>query len=336
MSRKILITGASGFIGSFLVEEAIRQGLEVYAGIRKSSRLEFLNLYNIQLLELNLSAPDELTKALSDFQIQHGSFDYVIHNAGITSAHHPNEFYEVNCLYTKNLMKALHRTAMPLTRFMLISSLATYGPGCPITLKPIDVTDDECPVSAYARSKKMAEEFVKSSGYFPTTILKPTAVFGPRDKDFLRLFKMINHGFEITLGSHRQILSLIYVKDFSHIAITLLKEPAANQTFLVSDGQHYTNEELNGIIRSALNKRTIRLSVPLKPLQAIVKTHEKWLAHSGNTRFLNSEKLTEISAVNWACNSRPVWEETRLQPRYHLADAIRETAAWYKQNGWLK
>ncbi|MBS1559088.1 MAG: NAD(P)-dependent oxidoreductase [Bacteroidetes bacterium] len=336
MTPKVLITGASGFIGSFLVEEAIRQGFEVYAGIRKSSRLEFLNLYNVQLLELSLASPEELTKILSRFQSQHGSFDYVIHNAGITSANHPKEFHEVNCVYTKNLMNALRNTAMPLTRFMLISSLATYGPGCSETLKPIEVTDDEYPVSAYARSKKMAEEFVRSSHYFPTTILKPTAVFGPRDKDFLRLFKMINSGFEIQLGRQRHILSLIYVKDFSRLAISLLKEATANQTFLVSDGQNYTNEELNRTIRSALNKKTIRLSIPLKPLQAIVKANEKWLPPKSGTRFLNSEKLIEISAVNWACNSLPVWQENNLQPQYNLYEAIRETAAWYKQSGWLK
>lgn len=336
MRKKILITGASGFIGSFLVEEALRNDMQVYAGVRSTSKLNFLQQPNIHLVILNLSSEQELIKTFSDFIATKGPLDYIIHNAGITHAQTKEEFFEVNYQYTKNLVNALTACQMPLEKFILVSTLATYGAGDVTTFLPIRLEDEEKPLSTYARSKQVADQLVRSITNFPVLILKPTAVFGPRDKDFLRVFKMTNSGYEFSIGRHRQMISLIYVKDFARAALMLLDSSCKGKTFLISDGADYTKEELNEAIRALLNKKTIRINIPLKFLQTSVKANEKLHALWGRLPFLHSEKLNEIAAANWLCDSRSVWQELHCAPQYNLLQGMEETLKWYKEKKWLQ
>ena len=334
MKGKILITGSSGFIGSFLVEEAMREGLQVYAGVRASSNLEFLQHPNIELLKLNLFSEDDLKKTFTDFDAKQGAFEYIIHNAGVTQARTKEEFYEVNFRYTKNLVNALNACGMPIKKLILISTLATYGPSA--TFKPIQLEDNEQPLSAYARSKMMADRWLSSHANFPFIILKPTAVFGPRDKDFLRLLKMINSGFEFSIGKRGQMISLIYVKDFARAAIMLLNTSVDKKTFLISDRLAYSKDELNEVIGAQLQKKTIKINLPLKPLRLAIKAYEKLLVSLGSLPFLHSEKLDEITAANWVCYSDPIWQVLNSTPQFTLHRSIEETILWYKKNGWLK
>ncbi len=334
IAKKVLITGASGFIGSFLVEEALRQNMKVLVGVRASSNLNFLQQPEISKIELNLSSPKELKRTFTGLNATHGGLDYVIHNAGATYARTKEEFYEINYRGTQNLVNALVACRLPLRKFIQISTLATYGPGDEATFSPIEVDDEEKPLSSYARSKQMADQCVRSIKEFPYLILKPTAVFGPRDRDFLRLFKVINAGFEFSLNN-RQMISLIYVKDLTRVAIGLLGCASSQKTFLVSDGISYSKGDLPNAIREVLNKRTVKINTPLNLFQAIVKVNEGLHALTGRLPFLHSEKLQEMAATNWLCNSASVWKEIGRAPKYSLKEAVCETARWYKQNGWL-
>ncbi|MBS1487262.1 MAG: NAD(P)-dependent oxidoreductase [Bacteroidetes bacterium] len=336
MAKNVLITGASGFIGSFLVEEALEAGFQVFAGVRPTSSRQYLTQPGIHFIELNLSSENELIETFAEFQRQHGALDFVIHNAGVTQARTKDEFYEVNFRYTQNLIQALQKSHVPITKFILISTLATYGPGRADTFAPIQEQDEEKPVSTYARSKQMADRYVRSIENFPYLILKPTAVFGPRDQDFFRLYKMIQSGFEFSIGSHRQLISLIYVKDFTRVVIGMLLNSVNRKTFFVSDGMGYTKDELNEAIRTALKKKTVRLAVPVSFLRGIVKANEALHAWRGRLPFLNTEKLNEIAAANWLCNSDEVWQELNFRPQYGLPQALDETVRWMKQNRWLR
>lgn len=335
MKKKILITGASGFIGSFFVEEALANGFEVFAGVRKSSSKQFLQQAGITFLEFSLNSKETLSKELAQCKEIYGSFDFVIHNAGITQASKKEDFFTVNTGYTKNLIDALITSGMKLEKFCLISSLAATGPGNKETFHPIQLSDAQQPISDYGRSKLDAEQYLATVPDFPYLIIAPTGVYGPRDKDFLQFIKLINSGFELYLGAGRQMISMIYVKDLTRAVIQLLLLPSSNQRYFVSDGIDYSKEKVGDILKDILQKKSFKLTLPLTPVIVTVAGIEKIYSIFGKRPFLNQQKLAEISHPNWTCNSNDVWIDISSSPKYFLEDGMRETVSWYKENKWI-
>ena len=232
MNNNLLITGASGFIGSHLVEEALQQGFEVFAGIRTTSSKQYLQDKRIHFSDLDLSNPVLLKEQLTAIKHLHGSFNYVIHNAGITRANSKADFLTVNCGYTQNLTEALIASEMIVQKFVLISSLAAYGPGNPNTFAPTEPGQAQKPISAYGKSKSCAEEYLRSTNNFPYLIINPTAVYGPRDKDFLQFVQLIQKGLEPYIGTGKQMVSMIYVKDLARAVISLLQTSSVNTSYI--------------------------------------------------------------------------------------------------------
>ena len=336
MKNKILITGASGFIGSYLVEEALAQGFEVYAGIRKSSSKQFLQDARIHFVELDFSSEVKLEQQLSSLKQLHGNFDYVVHNAGVTQAKKKEDFFIVNCGYTQNLVHALKASGIVLQKFVLISSLAAYGPGNAESFVPVELQHKPQPVSVYGKSKLCAQEFIQSSSIFPYIIINPTAVYGPRDKDFLQFVKLINKRIEPYIGTNKQMVSLIYVKDLTRAVISLLNTSFVNRSYIVSDGVDYNKEQLGDAVKSILLKKTFKIKIPALPIRMTIAAVEKtqqliW----GTLPFLNLEKVNEISSPNWLCNSAALWNDLASAPNYLLENGMKETVSWYKENKWL-
>lgn len=187
---KILITGASGFIGSFIVEEALRQGMETWAAVRKNSSREYLQDHRINFIELNLSSREQLKEQLGGHV-----FDYVVHAAGVTKCTDKNDFRRVNTEGTKNLVEALLELRMPLKRLVYISSLSVMGAireQQPYT----EIREDDTPQpnTAYGQSKLEAEQWLdqrlQNTGC-PYVILRPTGVYGPREHDYFLMAKSI-------------------------------------------------------------------------------------------------------------------------------------------------
>ena len=178
---KILVTGASGFIGSFIVEEALKRGFETWAAIRRSSSREWLQDKRIRFIELNLSSKAQLVD-----QLRGQDFDYVVHAAGVTKCLNKSDFHRINTEGTKNLVDALLEVGMPLKRFVFVSSLSIFGA---IKEKQpyeeIRESDTPQPNTEYGRSKLAAEHYLESLGSrLPYIILRPTGVYGPREKDY--------------------------------------------------------------------------------------------------------------------------------------------------------
>lgn len=335
MKQKVLITGASGFIGSYLVEEALEQGYDVYAGIRKSSSRQFLQQEEVHFAELDFTSPQRLTAALKAMKAKDGGPDFIIHNAGITQANKPQDFHTVNFHYTQYLIEAVKAAGIPLKKFVLISSLATYGPGDASIMKPIDAGDECRPISDYGRSKLRASQYLAASG-LPYLSVHPTGVYGPRDRGFFQFIKLVNRGLEPYVGRHEQKLSLIYVKDLARAVVRLLASAQTNGTYLVSDGNVYGKDEIGTEAKSILRKKTVKLNLPLKVVQVGVSCTDKIQQLLFNRLpFLNRQKLDEISSPNWLCNSEALWEQINDKPRYNLKSGIAETISWYKEHKWL-
>ena len=194
---KILVTGASGFIGSYIVEEALRQGMETWAAVRPSSSRKYLQDERIHFINLNLSSKEELIS-----QLDGQEFDYVVHAAGATKCLHVDDFYRVNTEGTKNLADAIIALKMPIKRFVFVSSLSIFGA---IREKQpyqeITEHDTPKPNTAYGKSKLKAERYLDSLGIgFPYIILRPTGVYGPREKDYFLMAKSIKQHIDFSVG----------------------------------------------------------------------------------------------------------------------------------------
>ncbi len=333
--KNVLITGASGFIGSFLVEEGLKQGYQVYAGIRKSSSRAYLQDPRIKFLEFNFSTRETVMETLTECLRNQIRFDYIIHNAGLTKAKKKEDFYNVNCRNTINFIEALTEKEMVPEKFLFISSLAAFGPGNPLTGEPVRLADEPKPIELYGKSKLDAERYIMGLKNFPWLILRPTGVYGPKEKDYYVFFQTINRGMEPYIGFRKQVLTFIYVRDLVRLAFIALASPHLQKGWFVSDGKEYPSELFAEITKKALGKRTIRFTVPLFIVKTIAILGENIAGLWGTMPTLNTDKYNVLSSTNWRCEIEPLEQDFGFKAEYDLEKGVAETLAWYKKENWL-
>lgn len=334
---RILITGASGFIGSFLVEEALHKGWEVWAGVRKTSDKQYLKHPSIRFIELDFDSESNLTIQLVKQKSEFGVWDYIIHNAGITKCRDVSDFDRINSLYVLHVVQALRNADCIPSKFLLMSSLGAVGPGNPATLSPVKLEDKPNPISEYGRSKLYAENHLRSFIDFPWIILRPTGVYGPRDRDYFVMIKMIKMGIDASIGFQTQMLDFIYVKDLARVCIAALQSDLIHKTWFVADGDYHSSDAFSMLVRQTLRKnRVLRIRVPLflaKSISIISEKIGKWM---GQNPLLNYDKYLVMKQRNWTCNASDLWRDLSIMPDYNLKKGMEETVTWYIENGWLK
>ncbi|MEY3367073.1 MAG: hypothetical protein RI973_228 [Bacteroidota bacterium] len=330
--KKILITGASGFVGSHLVEESLRRDLEVFAGVRASSSRDFLRDERIRFVELNFADTAQLANAVKTHR-----FDYIIHNAGIVSAPRPEDYWKVNCEYVKNFANAILAAGHQPEKFTFISTAASYGPASPDDLTDFITEDREPrPINTYGKAKLEAERFLTQLHDFPYVILRPTGVYGPREREIFTFFQFINRNIEAYIGFRRQHLALVYIKDLVRVALDATTTAAVTQkSYFVSDGRYYAQRDLGAAARKILRKRTLRFHIPATLIRSVAWLMEQLYKNSGSYPALNLEKVRILESINWKCDIEPLREDLNFQPQYDLEEGLAETLAWYKENGWL-
>ncbi len=334
--KKILITGASGFIGSFLVEEALKRDYKVFAGVRSSSKRTYLSDNRIVFFESELSDRNVLTENLKKYKKIYGRFDYIIHNAGITKSCRKEDFEIVNFKYTKNVINALIASDSIPDKFIYMSSLAAYGPGDAHSLQPVKDSDIPHPITLYGKSKLKAEQFIKSlEGGFPYLIFRPTGAYGSREKDYYLAFKNIKQGFESYIGSMEQHITFIYVKDLVRLLFDALESGISRKSYFVTDLNQYTSIEFNRLIKQNLGKKTITLVFPRPLVKILFFINEKISCFMGRPSTLNSEKYKELICKNWLCDSSEITKDFDFIPEYNLKMGVEETAAAYKREKLL-
>ena len=328
MKERVLITGASGFVGFHLIEEALKNNLEVFAAVRKSSNIEHLKDLNISFTYPDYTDVASLTK-----EITQNKYDYIIHAAGVTTARSTAEYEAINAGNTYNLALAAVQSGINLKKFVLISSLAAVGPLNTLTGK---ITADTIahPLTAYGKSKLLAEEKLKTLDALNYTILRPTGVYGPRDKDIFIFFKQVSNGIEPYIGNISQKLSLIYVSDVAKAAIKSL-HAGNKKTYNLTDGNFYDRFELGNIAKKVLSVKTIKFHLPVNFVKLIAIIAEKYSSLSNKASVLNREKLIELMAVNWDCDIEPAKTDLGFSPEHNLSAGITKTLLWYKAHKWL-
>lgn len=346
---KILVTGASGFIGSFLCEEGLRQGHQVWAGIRKSSSRKYLQDPALHFATLDLSDPAALQSQLAAHREEHGGWEVVIHCAGVTKCRRAEEFELNNHQYTRHLAEALMQAGITPRQFVYLSSLSVFGPvreevahpdfpeGSPCLYAPITEADTPAPDTAYGRSKLNAENYLKSlGGQLPAVIFRPTGVYGPRERDYFLMAKSIRNHVDFSVGFRRQEITFIYVKDLVRAVYLAVERGVTGRAYFVSDGGIYESRAFSDLIQHELGVRhVLHIQSPLWLLRLISYT-AGWVAgRLGKSSTLNRDKYRIMKQRNWQCDIRPLCEELGFVPEYDLAKGVRETMAWYRQEQWI-
>jgi len=330
---KILITGASGFIGSFIVEEALRRGFETWAAMRKSSSKAFLKDERIHFIELNLSSEQQLKE-----QLKGHSFDYVVHAAGVTKCLHKEDFRRINTEGTKNLVRAIIDLKMPLKRFVYISSLSIMGAireQQPYT--EILESDEAQPNTVYGKSKLEAEQWLAQvNNQFPYVILRPTGVYGPRERDYFMMFKSIKAHTDFAVGYKRQDITFVYVTDVVQAVFLAMEKGQTGRKYFLSDGEVYQSSTFSDLIRKELgNPWWIRITAPLWVLRIITFCGEYVGRWTGKVTALNNDKYNIMRQRNWRCDITPAKEELGYTPQVQLEEGVKRCVKWYKDNLWL-
>ena len=336
MNCKILITGASGFIGSYFVEKSLEEGMQVWAGVRKSSSRKYLQDERIRFAELDFTDSDRLSSQLLKHKEEHGGWDYIIHCAGVTKCIDKAGFEIGNYWATRHFIETIVRLEMVPKTFVFVSSLSVFGPIREKDYSSICETDVPAPNTAYGVSKLNTEKYIQGLKDFPYVIFRPTGVYGPREKDYFLMVKSICNHVDFVAGYKRQDITFIYVKDLVKAVYLAISKGVRNRSYFVSDGGVYNSRAFSDLIRKELgNPWMIRFVCPLLLLKAIsyVSGFISHFTHKPST--LNGDKYKIMKQRNWRCDIEPLRRELGYEPEYDLERGVKETVNWYKKEGWV-
>lgn len=334
--KSILITGASGFIGSFLVQRGLELGYEVWAGVRASSSRRWLQDERIRFFDLSLSSDEALQEALEQHKAKHGAFDYVIHAAGATKAKTEADFFRINAEGTARLARLLVATGCLRGRFVYFSSLSVYGPARETDGKPILESDRPVPDTAYGRSKQQAEKELAKVEGLDYIVLRPTGVYGPREKDYYLMAKSIAQRVDFAVGFKPQVITFVYVRDLVEAAYLALTHGKSGRAYFLTDGEEYSSRAFSDLLQKEMGLHGVmHITVPLWVLRGVCAVSGGLANLMGGTTTLNLDKYHILRQRNWRCDISAAREELGYAPQWPLSRGVHETIAWYIENGWL-
>ncbi|MCK4653775.1 MAG: NAD(P)-dependent oxidoreductase [Candidatus Cloacimonetes bacterium] len=323
--KKIAITGSNGFIGSTLTR-ILKKNYDVISLVRYGSNIELLP-EDSTIVYIDYHKPDKIAEILKDVEI-------LIHTAALTRAKTWQQFKKINIDLTEKLVDIFNDTES-LKQFVFISSQAASGPAQSKTTPKIE--SDKCePISMYGRSKFLAENIIKEKANKPWTIIRPVAVFGPGDKDFLQYFKLMKSHLAFITGFKKKYINLIYVDDLVEITSkTLVNEKAYNQILFASNSEAYSLENFIQNLGSFMNTYFITIHVPEILLYPIALIGEFFSIFSKKPPIINREKIKEFKERYWLVNNEKANKLLDFKPSDNIVQNLQTTYNWYKEKKWI-
>jgi nucleoside-diphosphate-sugar epimerase len=328
---KVLVTGASGFLGSHVVERLSAAGEQVRAMVRRTSNRKHLqSLPNVEFFEGSVEQIDRMRDAVD-------GVDAIVHVAAVIKARSPDEFFAINVGGTSNLVQAARSLAngRRLKRFVHVSSLEACGPsadGAPVP------ADQENPVTAYGRSKLAAEKVVLSArNDMPVTLLRPGAIYGPRDAEILEALRSIKRGLLPLVDGGRAKGVWIYATDCADACIRAIHaDVPSGSVYFVDDGCGPLDQKqmLADAERALGRNALVRANLPVPFLMTVARGVEVFGRVANRPVMLTREKANML-LQNWICSSEDTCRELDWQPRVPWSEGLPKTVGWYRQNGWL-
>lgn len=325
---KALVTGATGFIGSHLVEALVQRGVQVRCLVRNKRQLGWVQDSPVEFLVGNCQEKNSLKQSVKNV-------DQVFHLAGATTTIKAKDYFDVNALGTQNLVQACIENNIRLKKFIYLSSQAAAGP-CLSGGKKKE--SDPCePVSPYGKSKLLGEQLALSHSHeIPLLILRPCAVYGPRDKGFYMLCKCLSKGIQPCFFGRDQHISMCYVQDLVRAILLAAETQTENgEIFFLSDGQDYRMEEIGDIFAQAMKISALRLRLPKQMLFGMAFLAECFSRVSGKPSIMSRGKVAEMIQKNWLCDIAKARALLGFEPRVSLARGAELAVAWYKKENWL-
>lgn len=325
---KILVTGATGFVGSHVVDRLVERGRTVRCLVRQSSNLRYLKHPQIEFAYGGLDEATDWNAALADV-------DTIYHVAGLTFARRAKDYFTVNQRGTEAILAAAIRQRQRIKKFVQVSSLAAMGPGHDD--QPVDEDTQPAPITPYGQSKLAGEEAVfAASDLLPVTIVRPPAVYGPRDYALYELFKSIARGLSPMIGRYDKHVSLVHVHDLAD-GIILAGESAAatGRAYFISSDEVYVMREVADKIGALLGRRVRTLTIPRPVAFGVALVSEGVAAVTRKMPLLNRDKVKDFAQKNWGCSIARAKRELGYRQQVLLETGLRETIDWYKREGWL-
>jgi nucleoside-diphosphate-sugar epimerase len=333
---KILLTGANGFVGSHVLDALVQGGLRVSLLLRRTSDTAFIDHHlktadrrhegQVSVSIGSIEDPASLPPALE-------GVSHVIHCAGRTKACDVQEFYATNQHGTRNIINAINARDGQVQRLLHVSSLAVTGPGT--AASPATENSPSRPVSHYGRSKLAAEGEVLEKCKTDWVIVRPPAVYGPRDRGFLPMFQAVKSHLMPRTNASQQ-LSLVYVKDLAKAIAGVLPHPAASgRTYFAAAPEIVTARQMAEEIARCLGTWTVPVPLPAIALWPMCLGQELISRMTKKPRLLNLQKYAELRAPGWVCDSSRLAAETGFSCHTDLRAGVEETLAWYRDHHWL-
>ena len=291
-----------------------------------------------KFIDLPYADKNRMKKCLAGLRSVVGQFDLIIHTMGLTKCKHKSDFDVVNFEYTRNFVQALMESGMTPKHFIYLSSLSAFGSGDRKTLKPIELTDEPKPDTAYGASKLKTERFLATldAKIFPYTILRPTGIYGPKEKDYFVMLKTLTRHLNPGIGFEPQYITFIYVKDLVDLAFLVAEKKGVGKAYFVADGDVWTSDNYVKLCKQLLGvKRTLNIKVPCCIVKVLAFLFDKIGGLFGVTPTLNMDKYNILSATNWKCDIEPLKKDFDFKARYNLVRGLKESIRWYRQNNWL-
>jgi nucleoside-diphosphate-sugar epimerase len=306
------------------VEALAARGDAVAALVRRPARAGALRALGCRLVE---GAIGDETAALA---LTDGA-DVVYHVAGLVAARSEAEFLRVNGDGAAALARASARAGV--ARFVLVSSLSVTGPSRPG--HPVDETSGPGPVTAYGRSKKAGEEAARAAGV-PLTIVRPPAVYGPRDRAFRTLFRAASRGLVPLLGDGGQELTLVHAADLARALVAAATSAATlGGTYHAGHPEPVTQRALAEAVGRAVGRRAHCLTLPGPVVRALLGVAGAAARAAGRAPLLDGDKANELLASGWACSSEALRRAAGWAAEIPLDRGLAETARAYREAGWL-
>jgi nucleoside-diphosphate-sugar epimerase len=330
MNEKIIsvVTGASGFVGSHLVDRLIKEGHHVKCILRKSSSRKWLDSKPVEIIDTGLFDRDKLKTILKDA-------DYLFHVAGVVKAKHYQDYLNGNVETTRALLETVAEVNPRIKKVVIVSSLTACGP----SINGITSTEEtiEHPLTRYGKSKLEQEKLAKSfMDRLPITLIRPPAVFGPRDTEIFLVFKTFKAGLMTLIGFDKKELSLVYVEDLVNgIYLAAVSNKSDGQTYFIAAEEINNWIEVSGYLSKALGKKAINLHLPHFIVYSVAAIAQFFALFSSKAATFNIEKARDFVQNAWTCDVSKAKKELGYSQSISIEEAMIRTADWYKKEKWL-